>query len=316
MSDDYKEKENMKLEEPKQENKANNEKSPSEVKENEMKQSMVNDTTCKADQYVDKVVRKHDSPPIKHRSPPQHMEGDDNVFTEHSDHVGTNGSTNDDSEEISNQDVVLPITQPIVESEVQEAKLESHPQDTSDNSDDIVSTTTPEKTPVFHKVRKTVEVKHGDTLSPTDVHLKNIHSRENSASSLLEETLESAKTIASIYSVQGPTRSPDGEDCMSTASEMRRHSLAKRVVRRRPKLEPSTFAPKRDESVTPVETSLNEPAVQNEADEDDDAGNRSTGSLSSGGSRPDSGILSPKLEALEEQKVNSCRILLQKCRRN
>lgn len=321
MSGDYKQNESMKLEGPIEESKAKNEKPPSEVKysQNEMKESVVNDKTCKADRYVDKMT-KHDSPPIKHRSLPRHME-DDDVFAEHSinteqsDHVAEREdepieSSIDDTEEISNQVVVTPITQPTVKSEVQEAELESHPRNTSDNSDDIANTTTPEKTPVLNKVKKTVEVKHGDTLSPTDVHLKNIHSRENSASSLLEETLESAKTIASIYSVQGPTRSPDGEDCMSTASEMRRHSLAKRVVRRRPKLEPSTFTPERDEPVTRVETSLNEPAVQNEADEDDDAGNRSTGSVSSGGSRPDSGILSPKLEALEEQKVNYCRVLL------
>lgn len=304
MSGDYKQKEDVKLEGSKQEHKANNEKPLSEVKE------LVN-TTCKFDQSVDKVVAKHNSPSIKHRPPPQHVEEDDNVFTEHSiktelnDHVVEKQdepieSNIDDTEEILDQDVVTPMIQPV---KTEDQETESQLSNTSDNNGNIANTIAPEKTPVSNKVKKTVEVKHGDTLSPADVHFKNFHSRENSASSLLEETLESAKTIASIYSVQGPTRSPDGEDCMSSASEMRRHSLAKRVVRRRPKLESSTFTPEPDEPVTPVETSLNKPTVEHETDEDDDAGNRSTGSLSSGGSRPDSGILSPKLEALEEQKV-------------
>ena len=275
-----------------------------------MKDSTMNHSASKVDHYLDKLITKLDSPPVKHRSLPQHVDSsvDDNVFveppvnTEQVQPIESNIDENEDLENL-NQDVSIVAPEVIAKSEVHEAELESHPPHRSDSNDNIADIV-PEKSPVSNKVKKTVETRYADTLSPAEVSLKSFHSRENSASSLLEETLESAKTIASIYSVEGPTRSPDGEDSLSTASEMRRHSLAKRVVRRRPKLNPSTFTPEQDpeESVTPADSSLSEPAVQNEGD-DDSGGNRSTGSLSSGGSRPDSGILSPKFEALEEQKV-------------
>jgi hypothetical protein len=282
------------------------------ILQNESKDSTMTDSTSKVDHYLGKLMTKLDSPSAKQQSVPQQVDSSgDDVFVEAPLNNELNESVPqpfesnvDKPDEISNQDVFIPpsepIEQPIVQSEVQEAALESHPLNLGDSNDNIVHIT-PEKTTVSNKAKKTVETKFADTLSPADVPLKSIHSRENSASSLLEETLESAKTIASIYSVQGPTRSPDGEDCVITASEMRRHSLAKRVVRRRPKLDTSTFT-NPDESVAPAETSLSEPAVQNEGD-DDVAEKRSSGSHSSGGSRPDSGILSPKLEALEEQKV-------------
>ncbi len=272
----------------------------------------MNDSTSKVDHYLSKLMTKFDSPPVKHRSVQRVDSSGDDVFveppmnTEQGESVEKEDqpfeSNIDDNEEISNQDIITPLSEPIVKSEVQEAILESHPEHLAESNDNIADTI-PEKSSVSNKTKKTVETKCADTLSPADVSLKSFHSRENSASSLLEETLESAKTIASIYSVEGPTRSPDGEDSLSTASEMRRHSLAKRGVRRRPKIDSSTFSPERDpnESVTPAETSLI--AVQNEGD-DDSREKRSSGSQSSGESRPDSGILSPKLEALEEQKVN------------
>ena len=302
-STEYKPKQQINLEEQKQKNKESNDKPPNGMKE-EIKDSTTDDSTSKVNHYLGKLVTKLDSPPIKQQSMPEQVDpsGDDvfvdpplNAELDESvlEHEYQPYESNIDmTEEISNQDIFTPSSEPIVKSEVREAALESHPPNI------------PEKTPVSNKMKKTVETKFAESLSPADVSLKSIHSRENSASSLLEETLESAKTIASIYSVQGPTRSPDGEDSHITASEMRRHSLAKRVVRRRPKLDSSTFIPKQnpDESVTSAETSLNEPAVQNEGD-DEMGEKRSSGSHSSGGSRPDSGILSPKLEALEEQKV-------------
>lgn len=307
---DSKQKESIKLEEPKQQNKEINDKPPNEIKisQNEMKDSTMNHSASKVDHYLDKLITKLDSPPVKHRSLPQHVVSSvDDVFveppvnTEQVQPIESNIDENGDLENL-NQDVSIVSSEVIAKSEVHEAELESHPPHRSDSNDNIADIV-PEKSPVSNKVKKTVETRYADTLSPAEVSLKSFHSRENSASSLLEETLESAKTIASIYSVEGPTRSPDGEDSLSTASEMRRHSLAKRVVRRRPKLNPSTFTQEQDpeESVTPADSSLSEPAVQNEGD-DDSGGNRSTGSLSSGGSRPDSGILSPKFEALEEQK--------------
>ena len=273
-----------------------------------MKDSPMNDQTSKVDQYLDTLMTKLDSPP---NSVSQHVE-DDSVFVEpvvnakDTENVveqeeQTIESSIDDIETMSGQDVNTSSSELILQSNVQKEELESHPLNLTHNDNNNADL---EKSSVYDPMKKAVETKYVDTLSPGDVHLKSIHSRENSASSLLEETLESAKTIASIYSVQGPTRSPDGEDSFGTASEMRRHSLAKRVVRRRPKLDSSTFTPEKEAEVSNIsaEASLNEPVVTNEGD-DDSTGNRSTGSLSSSGSRPDSGVLSPKLEALEEQKV-------------
>lgn len=242
---------------------------------------------------------------------------DDNVFVEHTVEQGSMvagqpiESNIDDIDDIENQesDVVTPSAELIVKAEIQEAVLESHPTHLSDNSDIISENSNLEETELQagQKVKKPVEAKYTDTLSPTDVPLKSIHSRENSASSLLEETLESAKMIASIYSVEGPTRSPDGEDSFYTASEMRRHSLAKRAVRSRPKLDLSTFSPPQDGDQSLTEVSQGGPAVQSNGD-NDSAGDRSIGSLSSNGSRPESEVRSPKLEALEEQKVFICAV--------
>ena len=320
---DYRQKENLKVEELKQ-NGIKESKMDAKIKY-ESSQKEMNDSTAKVDNQLGKLMAKLDSPPRKHRALQQvDSLGDDNVFPEPAvNTVGDSSVVNNELEQpfesnIDDPDDVdvnssherndvmnAPSPEFIVKSEC-EAVVESHPSLQTDNNDNLPECITPEKNELqtAPKMKKTVETKYADTLSPADGPLKAIHSRENSASSLLEETLESAKTIASIYSVEGPTRSPDGEDSFTTASEMRRHSLAKRV-RRRPKLDSSTFTPERTAepnlSFTPetMKSSLSE-AGENE-NEGDDSGNRSTGS--SGGSRPDSGILSPKLEALEEQKV-------------
>ncbi|XP_028397537.1 protein Shroom3-like isoform X2 [Dendronephthya gigantea] len=312
-SNDQKLKQNTKLEELRQESKESKMNSKPLNQEYEISQNMIQHSTTndsKSNVEHDLDVKTRISQPIKDQSSsPNLMDSvDDSVFVEHTVEQGSMvagqpiESNIDDIDDIKNEesDVVTPFSELIVKAEIQEAVLESYPSHLSDNSDIIAENNNLETTEIqaCQKVKKRVETKYADTLSPTDIPLKSIHSRENSASSLLEETLESAKIIASIYSVEGPTRSPDGEDSFYTASEMRRQSLAKRAVRSRPKLDLSTFTPPRgpDQSLT-----KSVPAVQNEGD-DDSAGNRSTGSLSSSGSRPDSGILSPKLEALEEQK--------------
>lgn len=306
-------------------------------------------SAAKVDRYLDKLLGKLDSPPVNRRPfptvVPEKIDSPslvkDDVFLEPMSN-GTGLTTNGESETqlvennvegsesapdnptsglvISknerNREIDSPSPEIIVKSDDPDVVVESILKDDNDNiSESIV----PEKTErrVNDGMKKTIELKdcNSQLLSPKDKPLKVIHSRENSASSLLEETLESAKTIASIYSVELSTRCVDGEDSLSTASEMRRYSLAKRVVRRKPKTEDESSFNKKPEAGDQLNQSLSTPEKvqssfidsgtpidENEAEREDESGNRSTGSLSSSGSRPSSGIISPKLEALEEQK--------------
>lgn len=147
------------------------------------------------------------------------------------------------------------------------------------------------------------EAKHDNFISSPEIPVKSGHSRENSASSLLEETLESAKTIASIYSVQGPTRTPDGEDLISTATQMRRQSLAKRGNRRRTKLDLSNITPERTISEPSTEISKDETAKERHVENRNNNERELSAQISYEEESRHDTLLSPKLGALEEQKV-------------
>lgn len=274
------------------------------MSQSEVKESVREDSASKVDHYLDKLITKLGSPPpIKHQSDHIDYSGDDvfidcQVNTEKAERIVENQPFESNIDEVEDLEALhQEESEEDVETVAQHVP-ETHSPHVASCSNSL-ATTALEKRPMSSKVSRAFEAKHQHTLSPTDLPLKSFHSRENSASSLLEETLESAKTIASIYSVQGPTRSPSGEDSLTTASEMRRHSLAKRVVKRRPKLDSSTFSPDRDEPVTTSDSSLNESTLRNAGNNDEE--NRS---VSLPGSRPDCGLLSPKMVALEEQKVS------------
>ena len=315
----------------------------------------IKESAVKVDRYLDKLMVKLDSPPVKRHPPPVDVpveadtpSADDEVFQKPVNSETESSTCMAESETQSNENTVersesavvnlssdvVSVNnernceignfspEVIVKTDESGADVESClPAQVKDGNDNISESVVPDETEhqMNGKTKKSLELKdeshQGKPPSPSDVHLKVIHNRENSASSILEETLESAKTIASIYSVEGPARSATGEDSLCTASEMRRYSLAKHVLRKRPKAETEISTTRKTETTGELDESLSTPErasnpsieaslpVENETDMDE-SGNRSAGSTSSNGSRRSSGIISPKIEALEEQKVN------------
>ena len=325
-----------------------------EIKTDVQNLKNVTESASKVDQCLDKLLVKLDSPPVKRPSPPVHVPkiiespdlSDDEGFPDppkevlenEANFVENESQVENDvmnlestaenptsdlviSKNERNFEIVTPPPEIIVKADQLEEIFESSPpvfvKDDNDNiSESVVSDKMDHE--MDDKIDQSIDLKDDFSqqfqLSPIEASVKIMHSRENSASSLLEETLESAKTIASIYSVEGPTRSADGEDSISTASEMRRYSLAKRVVRKRPKVEHEVPTANKIETagelnqsfVTPESIPLSEPSSSADGHEMsavDECGHQSTGSFSSSGSRSGSDSMSPKLEVLEEQKV-------------
>ena len=321
-----------------------------EIKTDVQNVKNVTESASKVDQCLDKLLVKLDSPPVKRPSPPVHVpriiespdlsddegfpEPPKEVFENEANFVENESQVENDIMDLEstaenptsdlvilknerNFEIVTPPPEIIVKADQLEEIFESSPPVVvKDDNDNISESVVSQK--MYDKIDQSIDLKDDFSqqfqISPFDVSVKIMHSRENSASSLLEETLESAKTIASIYSVEGPTRSADGEDSISTASEMRRYSLAKRVVRKRPKVEHEVPTAKKMETagelnqsfVTPESIPLSEPSTSADGHEMsavDECGNQSAGSFSSSGSRPGSDNMSPKLEVLEEQKV-------------